>query len=102
MLGIGSSIITQKMWLFLLMLEAAELLEVFQWKDAGEVEAIKGDAGARRRVQKELGDVLIYALNMCHALGFDPSDVILKKLEMNEKKYPVDKAKGSAGKYTKY
>jgi dCTP diphosphatase len=80
-------------------LEAAELLEIFQWKDAQEVEAIENDQEARRRVQEELGDVLIYALNMCHAFGFDPADVILKKLEMNERKYPVEKAKGSAKKY---
>jgi dCTP diphosphatase len=85
-----------------LMLEAAELLEVFQWKDAGEVEAIKGEPEARRRVQEELGDVLIYALNMCHAFGFDPTEKILEKLEMNEKKYPVEKSKRSAEKYTKY
>jgi dCTP diphosphatase len=85
-----------------LMLEAAELLEVYQWKDAGGVEAIKGDPESRRKVKEELGDVLIYALNICYAFGFDPSDVILKKLEMNEKKYPVEKAKGSAKKYTKY
>ena len=83
-----------------LMLEAAELLEVFQWKDAGEVEAIKSDPESRRRVKEELGDVLIYALNMCHAFGFDPSKVILEKLAINEKKYPVEKAKGSAKKYT--
>jgi dCTP diphosphatase len=83
-----------------LMLEAAELLEVFQWKDPQEVEAIKSDPEARRRVQEELGDVLIYALNMCHVFGFDPAEVILKKLELNEKKYPVEKARGSAKKYT--
>jgi dCTP diphosphatase len=82
-----------------LMLEAAELLEVFQWKDPQEVEAVKSDPEARRRVQEELGGILIYALNMCHAFGFDPSDVILAKLEMNEKKYPVEKSKGSAKKY---
>jgi dCTP diphosphatase len=85
-----------------LSLEAAELLEIFQWKDPQEVEATKGDPERRRRVKEELGDILVYALNMCHAFGFDPSDVILKKLEMNAKKYPIDKAKGSAGKYTKY
>ena len=45
-------------------------------------------------------DILIYALNMCHAFGFDPSEVILEKLEINEKKYPVEKAKGSAKKYS--
>jgi dCTP diphosphatase len=85
-----------------LMLESAELLEIFQWKSPGEVEAILSDLESRRRVKEELGDILIYALNMCHAFGFDPSDVILKKLEINEKKYPVEKSKGSAEKHTKY
>jgi dCTP diphosphatase len=85
-----------------LMLEAAELLEVFQWKNPQEVEAAKSDLEGRRKVKEELGDILIYALNMCHAFGFDPAEVILKKLEINEKKYPVEKAKGSAEKYTKY
>jgi dCTP diphosphatase len=82
------------------MLEAAELLEVFQWKNPQEVGVTKSGLDARRRVQEELDDVLIYALNMCHAFGFDPAEVILKKLEMNEKKYPVEKAKGTAKKYT--
>jgi dCTP diphosphatase len=82
-----------------LSLEASELLEVFQWKDAQEVEAVKNDPEGRKRVKEELGDILIYALNMCHAFGLDPSEVILKKLEINENKYPVEKAKGSARKY---
>ena len=81
-------------------LEASELLEIFQWKDPQEVEAVKNDPESRRRVKEELGDILIYALNMCHAFGFDPSEVILEKLDINEKKYPVEKTKGSARKYT--
>jgi dCTP diphosphatase len=83
-----------------LTLEAAELLEIFQWKDAEEVEAIRSDPEGPRWVQEEVGDILIYALNMCDAFGFDPSEVILEKLVINEKKYPVEKAKGSAKKYT--
>jgi len=55
-----------------LSLEAAELLEVFQWKDEAEVEAIKSDPEKRRRVKEELGDVLIYALNLCDVFGFEP------------------------------
>ena len=82
-----------------LSLEAAELLEIFQWKDPQEVEATKLDPKNRRRVKEELGDILIYALNMCHAFGFDPSEVILEKLGINEKKYPVEKAMGDARKY---
>jgi NTP pyrophosphatase (non-canonical NTP hydrolase) len=85
-----------------LSLEAAELLEVFQWKDAEEVEAVKNDSGSRDKVGEELGDILIYALNMCDAFALDPTDVILSKLKINEEKYPVEKAKGSAEKYTRY
>jgi dCTP diphosphatase len=85
-----------------LTLEAAELLEIFQWKDPQEVGAINSDPDERRRVKEELGDILIYALNMCHAFDFDPSEVILEKLEITEKKYPVEKAKGSVKKYTKF
>ena len=60
-----------------------------------------GELG-RKRVKEELGDILIYALNMCDAVGLDPTDVILSKLKINLAKYPVEKAKGSAKKYTKY
>jgi dCTP diphosphatase len=83
-----------------LTLEAAELLEIFQWKSLQEVEAIKSEPEERRKVKEELGDILIYALNMCHAFSFDPSEVISEKLDINEKKYPVEKAKGSAKKYS--
>ena len=83
-----------------LSLEATELLEIFQWKDAQEVEGTKSDPGSRRRVKEELGDILIYALNMCHAFGFDPSEVIMEKLDLTGKEYPVEKVKGSAKKYT--
>ena len=83
-----------------LMLEAAELLEIFQWKNAEEVEAIKSKPESTRKVKEEIGDILIYALNMCHAFGFDPSEVVLEKLAINEKKYSVEKSKGSAKKYT--
>lgn len=43
---------------------------------------------------------MINALNVCHAFGFDPFEAILEKLGINEKKYPVGKAKGNAKKYT--
>ena len=75
-----------------LSLEAAELLKIFQWKDQQEVEACKSDPVSRRRVKEERG--------MCHAFGFDPPEVIFEKPALNGKKYPVEKAKGSARKYT--
>lgn len=85
-----------------LSLEAAELLEIFQWKNEAEVEEMKRDGEGREKVKEELGDILIYSLNMCDAFGFDPADVVLSKLKINEEKYPVEKVKGSSMKYTKY
>jgi NTP pyrophosphatase (non-canonical NTP hydrolase) len=85
-----------------LSLEAAELLEIFQWKSGEEVEAIRQNESDRQRVKEELGDIFIYALNLSDAFGFDPAEVISEKLEINEKKYPKDRVKGRAEKYNEY
>nr|WP_244155518.1 nucleotide pyrophosphohydrolase [Desulfatiglans anilini] len=85
-----------------LSLEAAELLEIFQWKSPEEVQAMKSDEQACRRVKEELGDVLIYALNLANEFTFDPAEVVLEKLAINGRKYPVEKAKGRADKYSAY
>ena len=85
-----------------LSLEAAELLEVFQWKDAEQVKALKSDSEIRQRIKEELGDIFIYALTLAHEFGLDPAKVILNKISINEKKYPVDKVKGKSTKYTGY
>lgn len=73
-------------------IEAAELLECFQWSDT-EFE--------REHVLEELADVLNYCLQMADVLGADPDQIINAKCDLNEKKYPVDKAKGKSDKYTK-
>ena len=85
-----------------LSLEAAELLEIFQWKDATEVQMLKQDTESVRRIKEELGDIFIYAFTLAHEFGLDPSEIVLEKIRLNEKKYPVDKAKGKADKYSAY
>ena len=71
-------------------IEAAELLEHFQWqKEYDESE-----------VADELADVLIYCLYMADAMDFDVKKIILNKMEKNAIKYPIDKSKGNAKKYT--
>jgi dCTP diphosphatase len=85
-----------------LSLEAAELLEIFQWKDAGEVDASKLDLETKRRVKEELGDILIYSLTLAHEFGLNPTDIILDKLQINDKKYPAEMVKGKSDKYTAY
>lgn len=76
-------------------LEAAELLECFQWSGQ-DVHA----EGKRQQLIEETADVLIYALQMCQVLGVDPDEAINRKMDRNEEKYPVDAAYGSALKYT--
>jgi NTP pyrophosphatase (non-canonical NTP hydrolase) len=85
-----------------LSLEAAELLELFQWKGPEEVEAVKSDPETRRRAGEELADVFIYALTLAHELGFDPAELVQEKIRINDRKYPAEVVKGKAHKYTAY
>jgi len=79
-------------------IEAAELLENFQWEDK-KVSEIKKDEKIVGCVGEELADIFIYALNLADKLGIDIEKSIKKKLEINRKKYPIEKAHGSAKKY---
>lgn len=76
-------------------LEAAELLEVFQW--SGEDVFVEQK---RDRLEEELADILIYCGLMADAVGMNIDEIILKKLDKNSKKYPIEKAYGSSTKYT--
>ena len=75
-----------------LVLEASELLELYQW--SSEVEDIE-------RLKEELADVFVYALDILDKYNLDINEIIQKKMEKNAKKYPVDKAYGKSDKYTK-
>ncbi len=81
-----------------LSLEAAELLEIFQWKQGPEIAQAAADK--RERIADELADVLCYTLLMAHETGINLADALRVKLKANAAKYPVDKAKGSHRKYT--
>ncbi|WP_162011573.1 nucleotide pyrophosphohydrolase [Streptococcus sp. S784/96/1] len=76
-------------------LEASELLELFQWKSSDKVVQ-----SSLEQIKEELADVLIYSYMMADNLNLDINDIILEKLVKNEKKYPIDKAKGNLNKYT--
>lgn len=81
-------------------LEAAELLEEFQWKGDAEIEQYLADGGLSR-VREELADIAIYVAILSHDLGLDLLAEMEKKIARNEAKYPVEKSKGSAKKYNK-
>lgn len=71
-------------------IEANELLECFQWSDSEyNIEEVK----------EELADVLVYCRNMLDKLGLDEDEIVNVKMDKNEAKYPVEKAKGNSKKY---
>lgn len=81
-----------------LTLEAAEVLELYQWKTGDEIAAVARDR--RTALSDELADVLYYALLMAHDEGIDLERALIEKLKKSALKYPVEKAKGSNKKYT--
>ena len=78
-----------------LSLEAAELLELFQWSGT-DLEC----PGNRDKLREELADVLSYCILMADVCGLDLDEIMNEKVSKNEAKYPVEKARGSAAKYT--
>ena len=71
-------------------IEASELLEHFLWDNNFDKE----------EVCNELADIIIYCIHMANSLGVNIEEIINNKMDKNEKKYPVEKAKGSSKKYT--
>lgn len=71
-------------------IEAGELLECFQWNSNYDIEEVKS----------ELADVINYCLLLADKLGVDPKQILLDKMDITSKKYPVSKAKGRSTKYT--
>jgi NTP pyrophosphatase (non-canonical NTP hydrolase) len=76
-------------------LEAAEVLELFQWSGTDLDCAAKQD-----KLREELADVLSYCILMADVCGFDLDEIMNEKVSKNEAKYPVEKARGNAAKYT--
>ena len=70
-------------------IESGELLECFQWNADADVD----------RVTSELADVLTYGLLLADKLGLDATQIVLAKLDVTRRKYPVDKARGRSTKY---
>ena len=74
--------------------EASELLELFQWRSEDAIDL--RNAGTREAIEDELADVFVYCLSLANAIGCDLSDVTLRKLAKNAKKYPAAEWRGRA------
>ena len=73
-----------------IVIEAAELLECFQWSDSDY---------DMQHVKEELADVIVYTQDLLDKLGLDEDEIVNMKMDQNERKYPIEKAKGNAAKY---
>ena len=83
-----------------LLVEAAELAEHFQWlnqKESGQIADNKREA-----IKDEIGDVLIYLVNLADKCGIDPLKAAQDKIEKNRAKYPAEKVRGKHSKYSEY
>jgi dCTP diphosphatase len=83
-----------------LSLEAGEVMELMQWRNGEEL--AKHLAENKQQLGEELADVLGWILLMAHDQGIDLADAFEKKIALNKRKYPIEKARGSARKYTEY
>jgi len=83
-----------------LSLEAAEVLELTQWKSDDSFEEEAASPPVKDRLAEECADVLLYLLLISERAGFDLSEAAADKISANEFKYPVEKARGNSKKYT--
>ena len=83
-----------------LIVEAAELVEHFQWMKEEESTSLPPEKLSE--VEQELADIQIYLIRLADKLDVDLMKAVANKIELNERKYPADKARGSSKKYTEY
>jgi dCTP diphosphatase len=83
-----------------LSVEAAELLEHFQWLSDAESAALAPEK--RVEIREELADVLLYLIRLADKLDIDLATAAADKLSVNAQKYPIQKARGSSKKYTEF
>ena len=81
-----------------LSVEVAEIVEHFQWLTQAESNNL--NSAELAGVKEEIADVMIYLIRLADQLGIDPIQAAEEKMRLNEKKYPVEKARGNAAKYT--
>ncbi len=82
-----------------LSIEASEILEHFRWKTKEEVKELLKNPNKREDIEDEMADVLSFLLRMAQMNDIDLTKALERKLEKNNKKYPVEKSKGSSKKY---
>ena len=80
--------------------ESAELMEHFLWQSSEASRTDLEDLKLRGKVEKELADIFIFAIEFANVTGIDIAKIIESKMSLNAKKYPIEKSKGRSDKYT--
>lgn len=80
--------------------ETAEIMEIFQWMT--EEQSFKLEDKKLEHLKQEIGDVMIYLLNLSAKFNIDPVQAAMNKMEINRVKYPMEKVRGSSKKYNEY
>lgn len=83
-------------------IEAAELMEKFQWLNIEESKKLLKKTREKRKIEDELADIAIFLIDFCNLFDIDLEMIIRNKLKKTSRKYPIKLAKGKAFKYTKY
>ena len=79
--------------------ESSELLEHFRFKSEKEIEEMFVNAGKKAEISEEMADVFYFLLRLAQKYDIDLASALEKKMEKNERKYPIEKARGSNKKY---
>lgn len=82
--------------------ETGELMEHFLWQESETSRRIMDDPERAAHIRQELADIVIFALEFANATGIDVTEAIREKVAINAEKYPVEKARGNARKYTEF
>lgn len=82
--------------------ESSELMELFQWLKEEDSNKVKDNPELLPKVQDEVADIFVYLLRIINKTGIDLEEAVRLKMAKNKAKYPVDKARGNARKYTDY
>ncbi len=80
--------------------ESAELMELFLWCESHDSRALPEDAESKTRIEEELADIIIFALQMANVAEIDLDEAIRAKLRTNSEKYPVEKCRGRSVKFS--
>jgi NTP pyrophosphatase (non-canonical NTP hydrolase) len=83
-----------------LSVETSELVEIFQWLKEAESNEVSTNPKLKSRVEEEISDIFIYLMRIAIKSEVNIEEAVLSKIQKNSEKYPVEKAKGSAKKYT--